>query len=107
MTPSNIHILHPTSPPVAGFLRLGHTGRHTLEALYAADRLGFGRLDFDAAYAAGQTDFLPTQKAARREIVIDLNVAETAMPGRYGSAVRKLSNRPGSGSMSVIQGGRP
>ena len=90
MTPSNVHILHPTSPPLAGFLRVGHTGHHKLEALHAADRLGFSRLVFDAAYAMGQADFLRAQKAAGREIVIDLNVAETAMPGRFGSAVGKL-----------------
>ena len=90
MTPSNIHILHPTSPPLAGFLRVGHTGHHKLEALHAADRLGFSRLVFDAAYAVGQADFLRAQKAAGREIVIDLNMAETAMPGRFGSAVGKL-----------------
>ncbi len=90
MTPSNVHILHPTSPPLAGFLRVGHTGHHKLEALHAADRLGFARLVFDAAYAAGQADFLRAQKAAGREIVIDLNVAETAMAGRFGSAVGKL-----------------
>lgn len=90
MTPSNVHILHPTSPPLAGFLRVGHTGHHKLEALHAADRLGFSRLVFDAAYAVGQADFLRAQKAAGREIVIDLNVAETAMPGRFGSAVGKL-----------------
>lgn len=86
MTASNVHILHPTSPPLAGYLRIGHTGQHKLEALHAADRLGFIRLVFDAAYAAGQGDFLRAQKAAGREIVIDLNVAETAMPGRFGSA---------------------
>ena len=90
MTPSNVHILRPASPPLAGFLRVGHTGHHKLEALHAADRLGFTRLVFDAAHAVGQIDFLRTQKAAGREIVIDLNVAETAMPGRFGSAVRKL-----------------
>ena len=76
--------------PLAGFLRVGHTGHHKLEALHAADRLGFSRLVFDAAYAVGQADFLRAQKAAGREIVIDLNVAETAMSGRFGSAVGKL-----------------
>jgi hypothetical protein len=90
MTPSNIHILHPTNPLLAGFLRVGHTGHHKLEALHAADRLGFSRLVFDAAHAAGQADFLRAQKAAGQEIVIDLNVAETAMLGRFGSAVAKL-----------------
>ena len=147
MTPSNVHILHPTSPPLAGYLRVGHTGHHKLEALHAADRPGSGRLVFDAAYAVGQADFLRAQKAAGREIVIDLNVAETATRQasklKFGDeGVQKLvvdarsrltrlrdalgalheadgaaapisasplfrGNRPGSGGMSVIQGGRP
>jgi hypothetical protein len=90
VSPSNVHILHPSSPPLAGYLRVGHTGHHKLEALHAADRLSFSRLVFDAAYVVGQADFLRAQKAAGREIVIDLNVAETAMPGRFGSAAGKL-----------------
>jgi hypothetical protein len=94
MTPSNVHVLHPTSPPLAGYLRVGHTGHHKLEALHAADRPGFSRLVVDAANAVGQADFLGAQPAAGREIVIDLNVAETAI-------------RPGSGGMAVIRGGRP
>ena len=31
MTPSNVHIIHPTSPPLAGFLRVAHAGHHKLE----------------------------------------------------------------------------
>jgi hypothetical protein len=90
MISSNVQILHPASPPLAGFLRVGHTGYHKLEAVHATGRLGFSRLVFDAAHALGQADFLRTQRAAGREIVLDLNVAETAMRGRFGSAVGKL-----------------
>ena len=134
MTPSNVHILHPTSPPLAGCLRVGHTGHHKLEALHAADRPGSSRLVFDAAYAVGQADFLRAQKAEGREIVIDSNVAETATRQASVDARSRLTrlhdalgalheadgaaapisasplfrgNRPGSGGMSVIQGGRP
>lgn len=90
MVPSNVHILHPASPPLAGYLRVGHTGHQKLEALHAADRLSFSRLVFDAAYAGRQAEFLRVQKSAGREIVIDLNVAETATLGRFGSAAGKL-----------------
>jgi hypothetical protein len=45
---------------------------------------------FDAAYVRGQGDFLRMLKAAGFEIVLDLNAAETAAPGRFGSAVSKL-----------------
>lgn len=83
MTPSNVHILRPASPPLAGFLRVGHTGHHKLEALHAADRLGFTRLVFDAAHAVGQIDFLRTQKAAGREIVIGGRPFQRAPPHAF------------------------
>ena len=67
MTPSNVHILHPTPPPLAGYLHIGHIGHHKLEALHAADRLGFSRLVFDAAYAGGQADCLPDFGATRND----------------------------------------
>ena len=107
MTPSNVHILHPTSPPLAGYLRVGHTGHHKLEALHAADRLGFSRLVFDAAYAVGQADFLRAQKAAGREIVIDLNVAETAMSWPFWVSGREAAmgkSGPALGSWRLRRG---
>jgi hypothetical protein len=52
MTPSIVHIPHPATPPLSGFLRVGHTGHQKLEALHAADRLGFSRLVFEAARVA-------------------------------------------------------
>jgi hypothetical protein len=90
MSPSNVHLLHPPPPPLAAYLRVGHTGHHKLEALYAANRLGFRRLVFDAAYVGSQGDCLRLLKAAGSEIVLDLNAADTAMPGRFASAVSKL-----------------
>lgn len=33
---AEIHVLHPNSVPLAGFLRVGHTGHRKLEDLRAA-----------------------------------------------------------------------
>ena len=82
MTPSNVHILHPTGPPLAGFLRVGHTGHHKL-VVDAKSRLLRLR---DALHALNEAD--------------GAAVPTSASPLFRGS-------RPGSGGMSVIQGGRP
>ena len=93
VTPSNIHILHPTDPSLAGFLRVGHTGHHKLEALHAADRRGFGRLVFDTAHRL------------RDALGALLEVDGAAAPTSASPLFR--GTRLGPGGMSVIQGGRP
>lgn len=35
---AKVHILHPHSPPIGGFLRVEHTGHRKLEAVHAAGR---------------------------------------------------------------------
>ena len=90
MSGSNIHILHRPAPLPAAFLRVGHTGQHKLEALLAADRLPYRRFVFDAAYLASQGDLRQAVARAGGEIVLDLNAAETAAPGRFASAVARL-----------------
>ena len=166
MTPSNVHILHPTSPPLAGYLRVGHTSHHKLEALHAADRPGSIRNVAGLVRVGGS----PIQRRVRREAqstqrrrdwrfarwseapqapqrcqtcckpsFISLRALRTSedsalnrpvakRTGRAHSGRRRESrtisagisrlvsisasplfrgNRPGSGGMSVIRGGRP
>ena len=90
MTASNIHLLHARPSPLAPFLRVGHTGQHRLEALVAANRMPYQRFVFDAAHIRRQQSLLQAFKARGAEIVIDLNFAETAAPGRFATAVAKL-----------------
>lgn len=90
MTASNIHLLHARPSPLAPFLRVGHTGQHRLEALVAANRMPYQRFVFDAAHIRRQQSLLQAFKARGAEIVIDLNFAETAAPGRFATAVCKL-----------------
>ena len=90
MSGSNVHVLHRPAPLPAGFLRVGHTGQNKLEALLVADRLPYRRFVFDAAYLPSQGDLRQAAARAGCEIVLDLNAAETAAPGRFSSAVAKL-----------------
>jgi hypothetical protein len=87
---ANIHVLHPHSAPLGGFLRVGHTGHRKLEALHAAGRFPYRRVVFDAAHIGEQQELLKMLKMSGCEIVLDPNFAEMAMLGRFGSAVAKL-----------------
>ena len=83
---ATLHVLRPQSPPLAGYLRLGHTGHRKLADLQAAGRFPYRRIVVDAAHLAEQRDLLKTLKAAGCEIVLDPNFAEMATPGRFGSS---------------------
>ncbi len=89
---ATLHVLRPTTPPIAGFLRVGHTGHRKLLDLHAADRLPYRRFVFDAAHINQQLDLVRALKTSGCEIVLDPNFAEMATPGRFGSsAIQKLT----------------
>jgi hypothetical protein len=88
---ATVHQLHPNSAPIAGFLRIGHTGQRKLEALHAAGRFPYRRIVFDAAHLAQQLDLLKALQGSSCEVVLDPNFAEMATSGRFGSAVAKLA----------------
>jgi hypothetical protein len=86
---ATVHHLHPP-PPLAGFLRVGHTGQKKLEALHAAGRFPYRRVVFDAAHLAQQLGLLDRLRGSGCEIVLDPNFAEMATEGRFRSAVSRL-----------------
>ncbi len=88
--PATLHVLRPASPPLAGFLRVGHTGHRKLEVMHAAGRLPYRRIVFEAAHMEGQQDLLRVLKEAGSEIVVDTNFAEMAAPGKFQSSVSHL-----------------
>jgi hypothetical protein len=87
---ATVHHLHPPSPPLAGFLRFGHTGQRKLEALLAAGRFPYRRVVFDAAHLAQQLGLLARLRASGCEIVLDPNFAEMATEGAFRSGVSRL-----------------
>jgi hypothetical protein len=89
---ATLHVLRPQTPPLAGYLRLGHTGHRKLAELQAAGRFPYRRIVVDAAHVAEQHDLLKTLKAAGCEIVLDPNAAEMATLGRFNSSsLQKLA----------------
>jgi hypothetical protein len=68
-----VHVLHPHSAALAGFLRVGHTGHRKLDALIAAGRFPYRRVVFDAAHLSEQRELLKVLRANGCEIVLDPN----------------------------------
>jgi hypothetical protein len=88
---ATVHMLRPLTPPIAGYLRVGHTGHRKLLDLHAGGRLSFRRIVFDAAYFEEQIELAKTLKASGYEIVLDPNFAEMATINRFGSSsIQKL-----------------
>jgi len=87
---ATVHFLHPNSPSVSGFLRVGHTGHRKLEALLAGGRFPFRRVVFDAAFIGDQQELVSSLRDSGSEVVLDLNFAEMAAPGKYGQSPSKL-----------------
>jgi hypothetical protein len=88
---ATVHMLRPLTPPIAGYLRVGHTGNRKLLNLHAGGRLSFRRIVFDAAYFEEQIELAKTLKASGYEIVLDPNFAEMATINRFGSSsIQKL-----------------
>ena len=89
---ATLYVLRPQSPPLAGFLRLGHTGHRKLADLQAAGRFPFRRVVVDAAHFIEQQDLIKTLKASGCEIILDPNFAEMATSARFSSSsLQRLS----------------
>lgn len=88
---AKVHILHPHSPPIGGFLRVGHTGHRKLEAVHAAGRFHYRRLVFDASARLGDRLKIEDEKVAKavndakarllrlRDALADLEAGEEAV----------------------------
>ncbi len=87
---ATLHVLRPQAPPLAGFLRLGHTGHRKLAELHAAGRFPYKRVVVDAAHFLEQRDLVKSLKVSGCEIVIDPNFAEMATARFGSSALQKL-----------------
>jgi hypothetical protein len=79
---ATVHHLHPPSPHLTGFLRVGHTGQKKLEALHAAGRFPYRRVVFDAAHLVEQIGLL--ERLTQRSRQLDnLSVVPDARRGEH------------------------
>jgi hypothetical protein len=87
---TNVHLLHPPSPSIGCFTRLGHSGHRKLATLHAAGRLPIERAVVDAAHLVDQQELLQELRASGVELILDTRAAELAEVGGYASAARHL-----------------
>ena len=84
---SNVVYLHGRPSPIAHFLRIGRAHRQ-LEEIAASGRLPNDRVVFEASAVVRQQELLESLRDAGVELVLDTNVAELSVAGRYSGAVR-------------------
>ena len=80
---SNVVYLHGELQPVAQFLRVGSSSHRQLETLLAAGRLPFDQLVMSAGVASQQIELGTALKQAGRKLILDTNVAELSVRGRF------------------------
>jgi hypothetical protein len=89
--------LHAQPQQVVEFLRIGSNSHRQLEHLLAAGQLPLTRFVVDAGSFDQQKELIAGLKQAGREIVLDTNVAELSVIGRFrGTASKALWADPDS-----------
>ncbi len=84
----NVVYLHGQPAPVAHFLRIGSSGHRRLDQYLAAGQLPFQRLVANAGTFQRQKDFINTLRQAGRELILDTNIAELSVVGRWQGAAQ-------------------
>src|SRR4051812_43576076 len=85
---TNVVYLHGDPDPVAHFLRIGASSHRKLEQLLAAGQLPYRRFVADAGVFLRQKDLVAALRQAGHELVLDTNVAELSVVGRYQGAAQ-------------------
>lgn len=88
MQQTNVFYLHGRPSPIGQFIRVGR-GHRQLEEIVGSGRFPNNRVVFDAAAVERQHDLLEMFREAQVELVLDTNVAELSVEGRYSGAVRE------------------
>ncbi len=85
---NNVVYLHGQPQPLAHFLRIGSSGHRKLEELLAAGQLPYSRFVADASAFNRQGELMNSLRAAGSELVLDTNVAELSVIGRFNGAAK-------------------
>ena len=85
----NVHYLHGRPPrEIAQVIRVGFFEHRQAEHLWSTNKLTARRFVLEAANVERQASFLRTLQDAGAEIVLDTNVAELSVRGRFSGAVK-------------------
>ena len=85
---TNVVYLHGNPASVAHFLQIGASGHRRLEQLLAAGQLPYARFVGEAGVFLRQKDLVDALRQAGHELVLDTNVAELSVIGRFQGRVK-------------------
>lgn len=90
MTSNVVRLFDPPPQPrqIAQSVRIGFSEHLLAHRLIGSNKLTARRFVIEAAYAARHADLLQTLRDAGAEIVLDTNVAELSVPGRFSGSVK-------------------
>ncbi|HEV3095709.1 MAG TPA: hypothetical protein VG104_01070, partial [Candidatus Dormibacteraeota bacterium] len=80
---ADVVYLHGQPKPVAHFLRVGPSGHRRLEQSLAAGQLPMQRFIVEAGAFGRQSDLIYALRQSGYELVLDTNVAELSVIGKY------------------------
>jgi len=84
----NVYYLHGRPREIAQFTRVGFSEHRRIEYLLSTGKMPVSRFVIEAANFDGQSSLIHTLRDENAEIVIDTNVAELSVKGRFSGAVR-------------------
>ena len=90
MSSNVVHLFDPPPQPsqIAQSVRIGFSEHLLADRLIGSNKLTARRFVVEAAYAARHADLLQTLRDADAEIVLDTNVAELSVPGRFSGSAK-------------------
>lgn len=97
---TNVVYLHGQPAPVAQFLRIGASGHRQLEEFRASGQLPYRRFVIDAGVFKRQEELVSALQHDGCELVLDPNVAELPVPGRYQGMARGAPWAPHEGVLT-------
>lgn len=84
---TNVVHLHKPPPRIGHYLRIGHREHVLADRMRAEGRISQLGLVFDACYVRTQEDLIRDLRSEGRELILDTNVAEQSVPGRFSGMV--------------------
>ena len=84
---SNVFHLHKPPQRMAHYLRVGYHEHVLADRMRAEGRLSQHGVVFDACYVEAQQDLIRDLKNEGRELILDTNIAEQSVLGRFSGTV--------------------
>lgn len=84
---SNVVHLHRPPPQIAHYLRIGYREHVLGDRMRAEGRFAEQGFVFDACHVEAQADLIQDLRGERRQLILDTNIAEQSVVGRFSGTV--------------------